>query len=203
MKKNLFLVLLILCFGRPAFPNGIDTVFSKRLGQNSSIYYFKINVFKNQYSHSFYTVNIYKDSISNLMQTISDSTNGGFSFQYPEFGMEFIDINFDGNLDLKFYDYMSADGQSFRYKYWLFNKKADKFIYNKDFTAKLSGTEVYIDSIKNMIIVPFNSGDYEKGQDRYKVVNDLKVLNKSDKEYFMISKKELNSSDYIEILMVK
>ena len=188
MINYIILTLCILFSAQSSYSNNADTTFSKSINQNSNIYFFNINVFRNQYSNTHYFVNIFKDSSNNLIQTINDSTEGDFNFQYPEFSIEFIDINFDGNLDLKLYDFASADGQNFAFKYWLYNNETGKFIYNENYSYKLAGMEVYIDSSINMIIVSFISGDYAMGQDRYKVIDNELLLYEEEGIFYDITK---------------
>ena len=74
-----------------------------------------------------------EDGIRDLVR----SRGLGDVYKRQEFSIEFIDINFDGNLDLKLYDFASADGQNFAFKYWLYNNETGKFIYNENYSCLL------------------------------------------------------------------
>ena len=187
MKKFVFIVLFLL-YAQSVFPVTSDSIFSKIISTNLPAYYFDIRKIKSPTSLTIYTVTIYKDSINNLLQVIKDSIDGDFNLLYPEFSFEFIDINFDGYQDLKFFDFTSPNGQSHAYKYWLFNNETGKFIYNENYSYKLAGIDVCIDSSINMIIVYFKSGDYAMGQDRYKVINNELILSEEEGIFYDITK---------------
>ena len=184
---NIFIISIIsLCLLSDVAANSIDTTFTKIINKQSPLITFNVKVTSTN-NKNYYLIKEYEAIQNSLLQIIEDSTDytlaNMFDIKDPKFSIELIDINFDKYLDLKLYNYSSVNGQSHAYKYWLYDISSAKYIYNEEFSENLSGIEVYLDTLSNLIITPFNSSN-EQGQDRYKVLNNKLILYETEGIFF-------------------
>lgn len=86
-------------------------------------------------------------------------------------GFEFLDLNFDDFLDLKFFS--SPGSRNYYYDCWLFNPKTKKYIYN----PKLSNiANLEVDTLKNQLYSYYYTGFNEYEYEVYKLNNNKPIL---------------------------
>jgi len=86
-------------------------------------------------------------------------------------GFEFLDLNFDDFLDLKFFS--SPGSRNYYYDYWLFNPKTKKYIYN----SKLSNiANLEVDTVKNQLYSYYYTGFNEYEYEVYKLNNNKPII---------------------------
>ncbi len=114
----------------------------------------------------------FKNKISGkIIQKIRDTT------EYCGFAdYEFVDMNFDNYLDLRFAKYIDMSA-NITYHYWLFDKQKKKYLYNKEFSELLVG-ELSIDSLNKVIISTGRIGCAGKcvSSQTYSIVNEKLLL---------------------------
>ncbi len=99
----------------------------------------------NEYPFStVYKAKLIIKSTNKLIQDISDTSNQCIVADY-----EFLDVNFDGYLDIRFVDNIDMAANT-SYHYWIFDKQMKKYVFNKSFSEVLIN-ELNIDSINHTI----------------------------------------------------
>lgn len=95
---------------------------------------------------------------------------------YP--GIEFVDLNFDGYLDIKMFDDRAANGVNAGYAAYLFNPATERFSHSRQFSEILGGYDIELDSTKKEITSSGELGCMGGcwSIDTYKVVGDSLVL---------------------------
>jgi len=95
---------------------------------------------------------------------------------YP--GIEFVDLNFDGYLDIKMFNDRAANGVNSGYAVYLFDPVAQRFSYSQQFSDIMGGYSIELDSTKQEITSSGELGCMGGcwSIDTYKVVADSLVL---------------------------
>jgi hypothetical protein len=115
-----------------------------------------------------------------VTQTICDESGSPFTMmeeeQYP--GIEFIDLNFDGYLDIKMFNNRAANGVNAGYAAYLFDSLTRQFIHSETFSDILGGTGIELDSAKHEITSTGELGCLGGcwSIDTYKVQGDALIL---------------------------
>jgi len=129
-------------------------------------------------------VEIYDSSKSKAIQKLKaknrfDNHGNGwdakFDFELANI-VEFVDINFDGYLDLRLLYNTGATGNNW-YATYLFNPSIGEFVYHKEL-SKLSGMK--IDQKSKQIITYDREGFCAEISAYYKVMNNKLVLSKAE-----------------------
>jgi hypothetical protein len=129
----------------------VDTSYSIQINPSLPIYEVHLlgrdSKDKEGYIHHCYEITISNKNNESEVGVLIGFPSSSFDFQseeeYP--GLSFIDANFDGYLDIKMYDGVSANGQNTAYNFYIFNPKTLKYIYDKPFSEKY-GCNSYIDT---------------------------------------------------------
>lgn len=171
----------------------IKHIYDNIKGENDSVFTYELNrlkikIHQNYPSYYFYqfrhddSSRTYFDSIlvtDNNKQKIQNISFKGTIAEenyskLPDFGepaFDFLDLNFDDYLDLRFYS--SSGGRNYYSDYWLFNPKTGKFIYS----SKLSNiANLEVDTIKNQLYSYYYTGFYEYEYEVYKLIQNKPII---------------------------
>lgn len=171
----------------------IKHIYDNIMGENDSVFAYELNrlkikIHKNYPDYYFYqfrhddTSRTYFDSIlvvDNKKQKIQNISFKGTIAEenysnLPDIGgpaFDFLDLNFDDYLDLRFYS--SSGGRNYYCDYWFFNPKTKKFIYS----SKLSNiANLEVDTIKNQLYSYYYTGFNEYEYEVYKLIQNKPIL---------------------------
>lgn len=160
-----------------------------------------INLSLPQYEFKLYTSNdtsfIYYDSLviqddkNRIIQTIYfkdiyDEEDELWTSKIFFQGLDFIDLNFDGYLDLDLFISAGATG-NYNSLYWLFEPDSNLFIYNDQLSNLVS---LSVDSSQKLIYSYIKPGDaYEYESETYKYINGTLTLIRKESFLRAIGKK--------------
>lgn len=106
-----------------------------------------------RYKRWFYEFRIQRSVNDTLFQDICGESDSPFDDMneddYP--GIQFVDLNFDGYLDIKMFDNQAANGVNSGYAAYLFSPIAQKFYRSEQFSDILGGYSVELDPAKKEI----------------------------------------------------
>lgn len=171
----------------------IRHIYDNIIGENDSVFAYELNrlkikIHQNYPAYYFYqfrhddSSRTYFDSIlvvDNKKQKIQNISFKGTIAEenyskLPDIGepaFDFLDLNFDDYLDLRFYS--SPGSRNDYYDYWLFNPKTKKYIYN----SKLSNiANLEVDTLKNQLYSYYYTGFNEYEYEVYKLINNKPML---------------------------
>jgi hypothetical protein len=133
-----------------------------------------------EYNEWNYTLSFRISANGPITQTICDESGSPFTMmeveKYP--GIEFIDLNFDGYLDIKMFNNRAANGVNAGYAAYLFDPLTRQFIHSESFSDILGGTGIELDSEKHEITSSGELGCLGGcwSIDTYKVQGDTLIL---------------------------
>ncbi len=171
----------------------ISHIYDNIIGENDSVFAYELNrlkikIHKNYPDYYFYqyrhddSSRTYVDSIlvvDNKKQKIQNISFRGTIAEenyskLPDIGepaFDFLDLNFDNYLDLRFYS--SSGGRNYYCDCWLFNPKTKKYIYN----SKLSNiANLEVDTLKNQLYSYYYTGFNEYEYEVYKLINNKPII---------------------------
>lgn len=146
-----------------------------KINQNYPAYYFyqfRHDDSSRTYFDSILVVDNKKQKIQNISfkGTIAEENY----YKLPDIGepaFDFLDLNFDDYLDLRFYS--NSGGRNYYCDYWLFNPKSKKFIYS----SKLSDVaNLQVDTSKNKLFSYYYTGFNEYEYEVYKLINNNPII---------------------------
>jgi hypothetical protein len=114
----------------------IDTVYEERVHPTYPIYQFHLVAYYSD-CYKLYILNL---KANQQIQIIEDQTQTDFfednKYEFKK-AIEFIDINFDGYLDIKVFE---AENQfNISYRLWIFDPNLNKFIFDEPLTRLVGG----------------------------------------------------------------
>ena len=183
----------------------IKHIYDNIKGENDSVFAYELNrlkikIHQNYPAYYFYqfrhddSSRTYFDSIlvvDNKKQKIQNISFKGTIAEenyskLPDIGepaFDFLDLNFDDYLDLRFYS--SPGSRNDYYDYWLFNPKTKKYIYN----SKLSNiANLEVDTVKKQLNSLRYSGSNEYDFEAFKYINNVPVVVEKENVYAVYEK---------------
>lgn len=88
------------------------------------------------------------------VQVIEAETGSGASFMDTDddYGIEYVDVNFDGYLDIKLFNFTTPAGRIFGYDIYLFDQEQKSFEYSAAFTHVFEGSLIEINEADKEIV---------------------------------------------------
>jgi hypothetical protein len=183
----------------------ISHIYDNIVGKNDSIFAYELNRQKIKIHQNYPDYYLYQYSYDDSSRTYFDSIlvvdnkkqkiqNISFKgtiaeenySKLPDIGepaFDFLDLNFDDYLDLRFYS--SPGSRNDYYDYWLFNPKTKKYIYN----SKLSNiANLEVDTVKKQLNSLRYSGSNEYDSEAYKYINNVPVVVEKENVYAVYEK---------------
>jgi hypothetical protein len=167
-------------------PKGIitlDTTYILKL--NQSLPFYRVRLVEGEDSTyeivNYYKIYIQYDLSDSIIQTmIGESPPDVYSSVFAEYpdDIEFIDINFDGFLDIIKVNGVSANGMNKSFAVYLFNHWDKLFYYNEKISTILGGSYYSLNSDDSTIFSAGGTGclGHCYSQETYKVTGDTLVL---------------------------
>jgi hypothetical protein len=164
----------------------LDTTYTLKL--NQSLPFYRIRLVEGEDTaaeiQDYYKIKIQHGSSDSIIQTIIGEFPSIFHDEYPDpipdepQDIEFVDLNFDGFLDIKKADAVSANGMTVGYSVYLFNPWDKLFYHNNQISTILGGSYYSLNPTDSTIFSAGETGcmGHCFSRETYKVVHDSLVL---------------------------
>ncbi len=136
-----------------------------------------------KYTSWSYEIQVFQEGSANHTQVICGKSRSPFDMmsleEYP--GIEFLDVNFDGYLDIKMFNNRAMNGVNAGYAIYLFRPQNRSFAYSEIYSGVFGGTSFNLDPAKKEIRSAGELGCMGRcwSEDTYKVQGDTLILIKS------------------------
>jgi hypothetical protein len=184
-----------------------DTSFVQQI--NKSLPEYRIRLIEGEDSTAdldkcFYEIHIQHDVDDSIGQIIKAKASIDYDLVDSKHlsDIEFVDMNFDGYLDIKMLNAMSMNGVNVGFAIYLFNPRNSQFIYNDRFSEILGGYSYSLNSSDSTITSEGELGcmGHCFSRDTYKITGDSLLLIRSilqdqdasgNPDKYLLTKKEL------------